>query len=416
MATPGATVRHIGLSLGADLCWPAAYEDLLEQLDLSIDLDGETIEFKVSRVTVHPFDLAYKPQYDLVMDRLTHWFKTSREWLKKVALMDGVYVLNNPWSVQSMEKHTSYAAMMRLGMPIPTTWMLPPKSYEDDGDTKVTVSRYNRLFDLGSIGEDVGFPAYLKPYDGGGWVGVTRTTDAESLHEAYDKSGTRVQHLQAAVNGWDKFIRGVGVGPKVMLVRYDPDQPLHGRYVADPAPLDGDDKWRAEATTRVINAFFRWDFNSCEMLRADGTLYPIDFANPCPDSQVTSLHYYFPDLVISLMQWTLFCAAVGRKPSLCLDWQPYLDIADLDLSYDDKLRRYDELAKAHFDTERFEAFCEAHLAQLPALAHAYFGTDRFRDVVRQKVAAVFPAHEVDIFSEHFYGQVQLWRTHNPVGG
>ncbi len=65
-----------------------------------------------------------------MLDRLTHWYHTSREWIKKAILMDGLYVFNNPWSVQSMEKHTTYCAMMHLGMPIPETWMVPPKSYE----------------------------------------------------------------------------------------------------------------------------------------------------------------------------------------------------------------------------------------------------------------------------------------------
>ncbi|NCG21917.1 MAG: hypothetical protein GWP91_23110 [Rhodobacterales bacterium] len=415
MSTPGKpSVRLIGLSLGADLCWPLAFEQILHDLDLTVEHEGEAVRFEIERITVHPFSLTYKPKYNVVIDRLTHWFATSREWLKKITLMDGVYVLNNPWTLQSMEKHTSYVAMMRLGLPIPETWMIPPKEYGDDGDTQVTVSRYNRLFDLGEIGDKVGYPAFLKPYDGGGWVGVSRVTDSASLHEAYDKSGTRVHHLQAAVQGWDKLVRGVGMGPQVMLFKYDPGQPLHGRYVADPGVLEGEEAWRAEANTRVINAFFRWDFNSCEMLRADGQLHLIDFANACPDSQVTSLHYYFPQLVISLLRWTIFCAAVKRKPVLNPDWQPYFDIADLDLSADEKLRRYDALAKQHFDADRFEAFCAEHLSGLHAVAHAYFGTEAFREVVRQKVAALFPAHEVDTFTDHFFDQIQLWRSHNPV--
>ena len=157
-ANDTAVVRRIGLSLGADLCWPQAYEDLLDRLDLAIPVGGDTVRFTVDRVTVEPFDLQYTPSYDLVIDRLTHWFATSREWIKKIALMDGVYVLNNPWAIQSMEKHTSYAAMMRLGMPIPKTVMIPPKDYEDAGDTKVTVRRYNRLFDLGRVGGCSGEP------------------------------------------------------------------------------------------------------------------------------------------------------------------------------------------------------------------------------------------------------------------
>ncbi|TNE91629.1 MAG: hypothetical protein EP330_04640 [Deltaproteobacteria bacterium] len=409
-----SSVRHIGLSLGADLCWPAAFEDLLNALDLDIEHDGERMTFSVERVTVHPFDLQYKPKYDLVIDRITHWFNTSREWVKKIALMDGVYVLNNPWAIQSMEKHTSYAAMMRLGMRIPKTWMIPPKEYEDEGDTKVTVQRYNRLFDLAKLGEEIGYPAFLKPYDGGGWVGVTRVTDSASLHAAYDKSGKRVQHLQAAVQGWDRFVRGVGIGPQVMLAKYDPDQPLHGRYVPDEAPLTGDEAWEARATTKVINAFFRWDFNSCEMLRADGELHPIDFANACPDSQVTSLHYYFPQLVLNLLKWSIFCAATRRKPSLSMDWESFFAIAAEDIPYRDKLVKYEALADAHFDTAAFDAFCAEHLGDLPRVADAYFASDRFREVTRAKVAALYPEHEIDVFTNHFFDQVQTWRAHHPV--
>jgi hypothetical protein len=32
-----------------------------------------------------------------------------------------------------------------------------------------TASRYNRAFDLQAVGERVGYPAYLKPFHGGGW-------------------------------------------------------------------------------------------------------------------------------------------------------------------------------------------------------------------------------------------------------
>jgi hypothetical protein len=81
-------------------------------------------------------------KYDVVLDRLTHWFHTSREWIKKAVMMDGLYVLNNPWSVQSMEKHTSYCAMMKLGMPIPPTWMVPPKEHEPLPDVQPTLERY----------------------------------------------------------------------------------------------------------------------------------------------------------------------------------------------------------------------------------------------------------------------------------
>jgi hypothetical protein len=119
--------RRIGLSLGADICWPICYEGLLKELDLSITDGNDTLKFEVERVLIEPFDLQQPCKYDVVIDRLTHWYHTSREWIKKAILMDDLYVFNNPWTLQSMEKLTTYCAMMRLGLPIPATWLLPPK-------------------------------------------------------------------------------------------------------------------------------------------------------------------------------------------------------------------------------------------------------------------------------------------------
>ena len=107
-------VRNIGLSLGADLCWPICYEQIMGRLDLQIPSGDDTLRFAVERVTIEPFDLTQSCKYDVVIDRLTHWFHMSREWIKKAVIMDGLYVLNNPWSVQSMEKHTAYCAMMPM--------------------------------------------------------------------------------------------------------------------------------------------------------------------------------------------------------------------------------------------------------------------------------------------------------------
>ncbi|MEQ1505288.1 MAG: hypothetical protein ABMB14_23860, partial [Myxococcota bacterium] len=405
-------VRKIGLSLGADICWPAAYEEIVRRLDLAIPYRGDVVKIATERVTVEPFDLAYQPSYDLVLDRLTHWFHTSREWIKKISL-DGVYVLNNPWMIQSAEKHTTYVAMMKLGLPIPPTWILPPKEYETGGDWDVTVQRYNRLFDLGKVGDAVGYPAFLKPYDGGGWVGVTRVADERALRAAYDRSGKRVQHLQAAVKDWDLFIRAIGVGPQVNVVKYDPDQPLHDRYRVEFNFVTGDEWQRAARICRTINAFFGWDFNSCEMLRAQSILHPIDYANACPDSQVTSLHFHFPWLVKALLRWTIFNAVTGRRKRLTHDWEQYFVAREQGLAegvtFDEQLSRYDAIARKWFDTDAFEAFDKEFLGSLDEVALGFFGEQRFYDIVQQKVEALFPKHEVKQFTDHFFGMVQFWR-------
>jgi hypothetical protein len=403
------STRIIGLSLGADLCWPGSYEQILKRLDLNIPHGGEEIRFATERVSIEPFDLQYSPKYDLVLDRITHWFMTTREWIKKIVVVDGVYVLNNPWSIQANEKHTTYAAMMKLGMPIPKTWMIPPKEYGDEGDMQVTIKRYNKMFDLTKVGQAVGFPNYLKPYDGGAWVGVKRCKDAKALHEAYNESGSRVQHLQAGVEGYDLFIRAIGIGPQVNVVRYNADAPLHARYMVDFNFVTGPEWKTAQMTCRTINAFFGWDFNSCEMLRKDGVLHPIDFANACPDSQVTSLHFHFPWLVKALLRWTIFCAATRRPVRMNLDWKPFFDANDESLPYEERLIKYDAIARAHFDADRFDEFCAEHLQHLDEVAYEFFGTPEFKDLCRAKVASLFPKHEVEEFTDHFFGLVQFWR-------
>jgi hypothetical protein len=402
-------VRRIGLSLGADVCWPLCFERLVERLDLKIPHEGDTLRFEVERVTIEPFDLRQPVKYDVVVDRLTHWFHTSREWIKKAIVMDDLYVFNNPWSVQANEKHTSYAAMMRLGMPIPETWMIPPKGYEPAADLKPTLQRYGKLFDVGKIGDRVGWPFYLKPYDGGGWRAVTRVRDAAAAWKAYEESGKAVMHAQASVEGYDLFVRCIGFGPQTRCVLYDPSAPLHDRYTTATGFMPAADADHLRKLTLTINAFFGWEFNSCEALRKGGTWYPIDFANPCPDSQVTSLHFHFPWLLKAYLRWTLFCAATKRRMRKTLDWDPFLEVAGLDLPFPEKLDRYAALAEARFEAPRFEAWCAEHLGHLDEVVEAFFGTPVAKDAVRQKVTALFPAHEVERFTELFWSRIQDWR-------
>ena len=401
--------RHIGLSLGADICWPICYEALFEQLDLAIDIDGVTQRFNVERVAIEPFSLRQPVKYDVVIDRLTHWYHTSREWIKKAILTDDLYVYNNPWSLQSMEKHTSYCAMMRLGFPVPETWVVPPKAYVESEDLKQTLARYARLFNLDDIAERIGYPLFMKPYDGGAWVGVTSIKDSETLHRAYDESGTRLMHLQKGVIPHDAFVRCVGLGPQWRFVNYDPDAPLHDRYRMDTNFLSESDESTLSRMTMVINAFFGWDFNSCEALHSNGIWQPIDFANACPDSQVTSLHFHFPWLIKANLRWSIYCAATDRSMHANLNWENYFRIAAKDLSFDEKLDEYSKLALDYFAYDDFLEFCDRHLPHLDEVAHEFFGSDTVRDAIRQKVVALYPAHEIDEFSELFWNRIQEWR-------
>src|SRR5688572_31802882 len=150
--------RHlIGLVLGTEEDWPRAFEALVSRLP-AITYRGETHEFDVERIVNEPFDLRAVPRYSLVIDRLAWWYYLPREWLKKCALMDEVYLMNNPFTFQSMEKHTAYCAMMRLGLNIPETWLLPHKIGPANERYPRTAQRYNKLFDLDAIAERIGYP------------------------------------------------------------------------------------------------------------------------------------------------------------------------------------------------------------------------------------------------------------------
>ncbi|MDH3628595.1 MAG: hypothetical protein OEV00_10390 [Acidobacteriota bacterium] len=401
--------KKIGLSLGADICWPVCFEELVRRLDLTVPSGKDSLRFEVERVTIEPFDLQQPCDYSVVVDRLTHWFNTSREWIKKSIIMDDLYVFNNPWSVQSMEKATTYAAMMHLGLPVPRTWLVPPKEHLPSDDLEPTLKNYARLFDLDEIGTKLEYPMFMKPYDGGAWVGVSRIDNAEKLKDAYEESGTRVMHLQSAVDPFDLFVRIVGIGPQTRVIRYDPAAPLHDRYKVDFDVVTSEEHSLLRDITLTINSYFGWDFNSCECLRQEDVFYPIDFANPCPDSQVTSLHYHFPWVVMAQVRWALYCAATNRKMHQNLDWAPFEKIRQEDLPYRERVRRYAAIAEERLDTKRFEDFCGEHLPHFDEVALDFFQTDVARNAVREKVEALFPENEHDRFDEHFWGLIQFWR-------
>ena len=304
-----------------------------------------------------------------MIDRLAYWYYHPREWLKKVALIDDVYLLNSPFTFQSMEKHAAYCAMMRLGLNVPDTVLVPYKNPPEHAKYAYTAERYNQPFDLDAIADKLGYPMFMKPYDGGAWVGVSQIRNSAELHRAYDESGQRLMHLQRAVAGYEVFARSLSIGAETMVMNFDPDQPMHARYSISHDFLDAATGDETVTIGRLVNAFFRWEFNSCETLIKDGVVYPIDYANACPDVAITSLHYYFPWAMKALVKWSVFCTATGRRPRFDLDTRRYFDIADrAELSYAEKLAEYRALADEYFEVERYQDFCASRLGHLDEVA------------------------------------------------
>lgn len=402
------TTKKIGLLIGDEEDWPGAFELLARKFTSTFKYRRKSYEIDVERIRIHPFDLNASTSYSLVIDRLAYWHYNPREWLKKAALLNDVYLLNNPFTFQSMEKHTAYCAMIRLGLNIPTTWLIPPKVGPDTEKYRTTASNYHDMFDLPEIAQQVGYPLYMKPFDGGGWRGVSRINNEQDLLEAYDNSGQMLMHLQAGLDNFEVFVRSLAIGPQVISLNYDPEQPMHGRYVIDHDFLDPDKGREARIITKVINAFFRWDFNSCEAIIKDGVLWPIDFANACPDIAITSLHYYFPWAIKALYAWSVFCTVTNRPMHITMDIDKYFKIADSDRSYEEKLNAYEKLADKHFAATQFEEFRATHLVDLDQVMWEMVQSPELDDVLVQTVRTTFPENEHEQYIAHYRGLLAHW--------
>src|SRR6476659_4092447 len=404
-----ATTHLIGLLLGAENDWPAAFEGLARKLGVVTAPDGGAHRFTTERLTIEPFNLRDRPRQDLVIDRLAHWYYHPREWLKKVALMDDVYLLNSPFTFQAMEKHSAYCAMMRLGLHVPETVLVPYKHPVDNVRWAYTSARYNKAFDLDAVAESVGYPLFMKPFDGGAWRGVSMIRDRGDLHRAYDDSGEMLMHLQKAVDGFDVFARALTIGPETMVMNFRPDEPMHNRYAVSHDFLSPAVGAEARTIAQTVNAFFRWEFNSCEMLVKDGVVHPIDYANACPDVAVTSLHYYFPWAMKALLKWSAFCLATGRRARTQVDLDPWFAVADDSLlGYESKLVEYQRLADEHFDSVRYQEFCGSALPDIDEMVLEWVQSPDFDTLLASTVRSTYPAHEQEQFLAHFHGLLGMW--------
>ncbi len=399
----------IGLLLGTEEDWPRAFETLLARLGPVTDAAGNTHRLRSSRVTIEPFNLRDRPRHALVIDRLAYWYYHPREWLKKVALMDRVYLLNSPFTFQSMEKHAAYCAMIRLGLKVPETVLVPYKHPVDNVRYPYTAARYNQPFSLDDVAEGVGYPLFMKPYDGGGWVGVSRIRDSAELHAAYDASGERLMHLQQSVENYDVFVRSLSIGPETMVMKFRPELPMHERYAVEHSFLPAQIGDEVLTISHLVNAFFRWEFNSCEMLIKGDSVHPIDYANACPDVALTSLHYYFPWAMAALLRWSVFCVVTGRPLRIDTDTSRYFEIADrTDLSYHEKLACYRRLANEHFDTDRYAEFCSIQLRHVDEMVHDWVCSADFDDLLVGTVKSTYPSDEHERFVAHFRGLIGAW--------
>jgi hypothetical protein len=269
---------------------------------------------------------------------------------------------------------------------VPDTWLIPHRVPPDNPRFVPMAERYNPPFDLDAIAERIGYPLFMKPFDGSTWTAVTRIASSGELHQSYEESGERLMHLQAAVEGYDVFTRSLSIGPQTRVMHYDVTQEHHYRYTPDRDFLSPALDHEVTTISRLVNAFFRWDFNSCEAIVKDGQAYPIDFANASPDLALTSLSYHFPWAIKSLIAWCLFCTVTGRSMPINQSTRDYFDVGDReDLTYEEKLECYRELADAHLQAAAFAEFRDAALPHLDEMMVEYIESAEFDELLVQVI-------------------------------
>jgi glutathione synthase/RimK-type ligase-like ATP-grasp enzyme len=273
------TVKKIGVLFGQENTFPGA---LVAKIN-SMEIDGISAEF----VEVGGVEMAKPCPYAVIVDRISHDVPFYRSYLKNAALT-GTVVINNPFWWSADDKFFNYALAEKLGVAVPRTVLLPSKMYPPMTNT---ASFRNLEFPLkwDEIFEYVGFPAFLKPHDGGGWRDVFHVHSPQDFFQAYDQTRDLVMTLQAAVN-FNEYFRCYVVGrEKVHVMAYDPRRPHAERYVQNPPEYAPGLLERVEKDALTLCRALGYDLNTVEFAVEDGVPYAIDFMNPAPDADVFSV-------------------------------------------------------------------------------------------------------------------------------
>ncbi|MFI5134645.1 MAG: RimK family alpha-L-glutamate ligase [Chitinophagales bacterium] len=271
-------MKKIGILTGMERTFPEAF---IERVN-SKKIDGITAEW----VKIDKVPQAYPSDYAVIIDRISQDVPFYRAYLKNAAL-SGTAIINNPFWWSADDKFFNNALAIKVGVPVPKTVILP--SYDHPTDT--TADSFKNLaspLDWEGMLGYVGFPAYMKPYSGGGWKNVYKIHDREELFAKHAETGQLVMLLQEAIE-FDSYFRCYCLNRKhVRIMHYEPRNPHHLRYTA-----------HHEVSTEMLqtihdyvlrlNEALGYDFNTAEFAVRDGIPYAIDFCNPAPDADRNSV-------------------------------------------------------------------------------------------------------------------------------
>jgi hypothetical protein len=294
----------VGLLCGREHAFPPAFLERVNQLGRPRGITAESVTLKGTR-------MGEPSEYRVIVDRISHEVEYYRAYLKH-AVLEGTYVINNPFWWTADDKFFNYSVARRLGVAIPNTVVLPRKSYPPEYDLR-SESLHNLGYPIDWEGllDHVGRPAILKPYSGGGWKHVYKVRDVQELVAAYDGTGPYCMTLQEFID-FDQYVRCFTFGKTdIVPVAYDPHQ---RRYLVDHAYLSPELGARIVRDAQTLNTALGYEMNTIEFAVRAGVPYAIDFLNPAPDFERDRITEFYFEMVVQRMAELVIDRATNGQP------------------------------------------------------------------------------------------------------
>ncbi len=272
-------MKKIGILHGKENSFPPA---LIERIN-SKNVEGIVAE----AVVIDKVIQADPTEYAVIIDRISQDVPFYRAYLKNAAL-SGTAVINNPFWWSADEKFFNNALSEKIGVTVPKTAIFPSHHRPDDTDEH-SFRNLALPLDFDGVFDYIGFPAFFKPFSGGGWKNVYKVYNKEDFFKVYSETGQLVMMLQENID-YEYYFRCYCLDrTNVHIMQYEPKNAFHERYVKDGATTDAKLLKQVEEVVIKLNQYLGYDFNTVEIAVRDGVLYPIDFCNPAPDADLFSV-------------------------------------------------------------------------------------------------------------------------------
>ena len=307
-------MKKIGMLFGKERSFPMAF---IERVN-SKKIDGIVAE----PVYIDKVMQGEPSGYAVIFDRISQDVPFYRAYLKNAALC-GTTVINNPFWWSADEKFFNNCLATKIGVPVPKTVILPSKDLPTDTSND-SFSNLAYPLDWEGIFKYIGFPAYMKPFAGGGWKSVYQLNSIEEFFEKHAETEQLVMMLQEEIK-FDEYYRCYCIGGKyVRIMPYEPRNPHALRYVANFSPSPERYKLMEDIVLRICH-YLGYDFNTVELAIRDGVPYAIDFCNPAPDAEVTSVGQENFDWVVETAANYAIEKAMEHKEDMDnLTWGTYI--------------------------------------------------------------------------------------------